>query len=428
MFARTGINGLELTMKHTPILNFAVKEFNEIAWAKPTPEGLQQLAKYGIETAEDLANAKALQNGRLALGSSIIFMAYQKYLSGEITGNGPIDASHRRLWQAAGWKPRSIKLGNVWVSHESMEPFTSILSAVADMGDNQRLMGNEWVETSTLSLAFVLGKSMISKTYLQGMTSLTDLFGRDPKSLEKIAANIINNQIPLAGLRNEIGKIINPHMKELNSGFSESIRNRNLFMEKVLGKENQLPSKYDILTGAPINDWDPLTRFFNAISPVSLNFDYSPGRKFLFRSNYDIGITSYTAPDGTDLQDNPQVRSLFQKLIGEQDLENQLAKLALRPDVQESIAAMEADLVSGRANRPPGISPMSYKHNRLIHIMITKAKNRAWAKLSTHPDVLLSKQSRALIEASIYNRRKGRYGEANNQYNDASKLLQMTNK
>ena len=35
LFARTGINGLALTAKHTPGFNFLVKEFNEIARAKP---------------------------------------------------------------------------------------------------------------------------------------------------------------------------------------------------------------------------------------------------------------------------------------------------------------------------------------------------------------------------------------------------------
>ena len=426
LFARTGINGLDLTIKHTPGFNFLVKEFNDIAFANP--KDLSSVVKYGIETVEDLRNARALQNGRLALGSSMIFMASQHYLNGNLTGNGPADVTTRRNWLAAGWVPRSIKLGNVWVSHESLEPFTSILSAVADLGDNQRLMGDEWVEKGLLSHALIVSKAMISKTYLQGMTSLTDLFGRDPKALEKIAANILNNQIPLAGLRNEIGKVINPHMKELNSGFMESLRNRNLFFDEVLGGENELPTKYDILTGAPINDWNPFTRIFNAISPIHLNFDQAPGRKFLFRSNYDLGITSYTAPDGTSLRDNPGVRSLFQQYIGDQDLEGKLAKLALRPDVQRSLQEMEEDLRSGRANKPPGISPMSYKHNRLIHILITEAKQKAWARLSTHPDVLNALQSKALIEASIYNRRKGRYQRSRNQYDDANQLLEMKNK
>ena len=134
--------------------------------------------------------------GRLALGSSGIFMAGQKYLSGELTGNGPSDIRLRRVWEAAGWKPRSIKLGNVWVSHESLEPFTSILSGVADLNDNMDTLGPEAVERGMLSHALILSKAMITKTYLQGLTGLTDLFGNNPKKLERIGANIANNMLP----------------------------------------------------------------------------------------------------------------------------------------------------------------------------------------------------------------------------------------
>ena len=43
----------------------------------------------------------------------------------------------------------------------------------------------------------------------------------------------MNNSIPLAGMRNEFGKWINPHMKELNSDMWSSIRNRNLASEAL---------------------------------------------------------------------------------------------------------------------------------------------------------------------------------------------------
>ena len=50
LFARTGVNGLSLTAKHTPGFNLFVKEFNEIAWAKA--DNLEAVAKYGITSAQ----------------------------------------------------------------------------------------------------------------------------------------------------------------------------------------------------------------------------------------------------------------------------------------------------------------------------------------------------------------------------------------
>ena len=69
MFARTGVNGLALTGKYTPGFNFLVKEFNDIAAA--SAGNLDNVAKYGITSVEELANAKALQTGRLAMGSAV---------------------------------------------------------------------------------------------------------------------------------------------------------------------------------------------------------------------------------------------------------------------------------------------------------------------------------------------------------------------
>ena len=126
----------------------------------------------------------------------------------------------------------------------------------------------------------------------------------------------MNNTLPLSSLRNEIGKVLTPYTRELGSDIASSIRNRNLITEKLAS--NQLPIKYDMLTGQPIKDHDFVTRMFNAFSPVQLNMDYSPGRQMLFDSGYDLRQSTYYGPDGTNLTNSPRVRSLFQKAIGDQ--------------------------------------------------------------------------------------------------------------
>ena len=79
-------------------------------------------------------------------------------------------------------------------------------------------------------------------------------------------------------------------MKELNSGIIESIRNRNLISEGLA--INELPTKYDMLNGQPIRDWDFPTRMFNAFSPFSINLDQGEGRKLLFNSGYDLRMST----------------------------------------------------------------------------------------------------------------------------------------
>lgn len=43
----------------------------------------------------------------------------------------------------AGYKPNTIKFGDIQVDYSSFEPFNLIMSTVADIGDASLLMGEE---------------------------------------------------------------------------------------------------------------------------------------------------------------------------------------------------------------------------------------------------------------------------------------------
>ena len=380
LFARTGVNGLALTAKHTPGFNFLVKEWNDIAFAQVGGD-LKGLAKYGIESPQDLINAKALQAGRLALGSSVIFMAGQKFLGGELHGNGPTDRQKRQTWIDAGWKPRSIKIAGQWVSYDAFEPFNQVLAIVGDIGDHMELMGEEWAEDHLLKLGLVIGQGITSKSYLAGLQQFVDLAGGQPGQASRIVASLANNTLPLSSLRNEIGKVLTPYTRELGSDIASSIRNRNLITENIAS--DPLPIKYDMLTGRPIKDHDFVTRMFNAFSPVQLNMEYSAGRQMLFESGYDLRQTTYYGPDGTNLTDNPVVRSMFQKAIGDQNILLKLDKMAGETGMQESIALMKYK----RDNGERDLEPKDFAHYKRINRIFADAKKQAWAKIKNDPKV-----------------------------------------
>ena len=377
LFAKTGVNGLNLTAKHTPGFNFLVKEWNDINFARP--DNLDTVAQYGIKTAEDLANAKAIQYGRLAMGSAVIFMAGQKFLSGGLHGNGPADRTKRQMWMDSGWRPRTIKIGDAWVSYDAFEPFNQVLSIIGDIGDHQELMGEEWSQDNLQKLAVVIAQGITSKSYMAGLTQFVDLFAGQPGQLNRIAASLMNNTVPLSSLRNELGKVFTPYTRELGSDIASSIRNRNLITEALAS--NELPIKYDMLTGQPIKDWDFITRMFNAVSPVNMNADYSPGREFLFNSGYDLRTSTYYAPDGTNLTDNPALRSLFQKAIGDQRIILDLDRMAADEGIQRSVALMNYNRKNGLRHTDPG----DYVHNKRIAKLFEKAKKKAWATVSKDP-------------------------------------------
>ena len=382
LFARTGVNGLALTGKYTPGFNFLVKEFNDIAAA--SAGNLDNVAKYGITSVEELANAKALQTGRLAMGSAVTFMAAQAWMRGDLNGNGPVDRQKRQAWLDGKWEPRTIKLGAVRVGYDQFEPFNLIMSTIADVGDASELMGEEWTERELQKISLVVAQAITSKSYLAGIQSFVDLFAGRPGQFDRIIAGLANNQVPLAGLRNEMGKLFTPYMREIGSGIDQSVRNRNLIMENFAGYKKELPIKYDLLNGKPLKDWDFMTRAFNAVSPVSLSLDQGPGRQLLFDSGYDLRMSTYYAPDGTNLTDVPEVRSRFQQAIGVQNLERELDKLAKDPKMIASMEKMYEDIRFGKRGQ---YDARDYYHNIIIKRLFDKARKVAWSTISQESDI-----------------------------------------
>ena len=177
-------------------------------------------------------------------------------------------------------------------------------------------------------------------------------------------------------------------MRELNSGVFQAIRNRNAYFENLTSINplaEQLPVKYDMLNGRPIDDWDFMTRAYNAVSPISLNLEQTPGRAFLFNSGYDLRQSTYYAPDGTNLTDVPKIRSEFQRAIGIQNLQRQLDKLARDPRAIASMEEMYRDIRSGRRG---DFSPRDYWHNRQIDILFQRARRIAWNTIKQSSEIL----------------------------------------
>jgi hypothetical protein len=149
-----------------------------------------------------------------------------------------------------------------------------------------------------------------------------------------------------------------------------------------------------MLNGRPIKDHDFMTRMFNAVSPISLNLDNTPGRRLLFDSGYDTRLSTYYAPDGTNLTDSPEIRSMFQQAIGRQNLERQLDKLSENPKVLASLETMHRDIRSGNRGEYEGAD---YFHNKKIDALFQRARRAAWSSIMRDPRIqsLMTEQREA---------------------------------
>jgi hypothetical protein len=415
LFMKTGVNALIMSAKYTPILNKTLRESSDImtkAWDDPA------LLRYGIKSPEDLANYKAVLKGREAIGFGVVSTATMLYLDGRLTGNGPPDRQLRDTWMQAGWQPRSIRIGDAYVSYESLEPFNTFLSVLADVGDGQRVMGEEWAENWFGRMGHLLSANVTNKTFLAGLMQLMDLLESKGQRAGSVAANLVNNQFPLGGMRNEIGKLLSPGMRELEAGFIESVRNRNLWIDLGMDEQGKLPYRYDILNGKRLNDWNPMTRLTNAILPFNINLGTSQTRDMLFRSSVELKQTFNTGPNSESLEGYPELKSKYQYLMGKQNIEAQLEKLFQNPQILESILTMEADRTANRK-----YEPRETLHFNEIQRVISRAKKAAWMQLEQE-----EASARELTRQANIKKLSARYRERGNtdEANQLTDLLKMT--
>ena len=96
-------------------------------------------------------------------------------------------------------------------------------------------------------------------------------------------------------------------------------------------------------------------------------------------------MSTYYAPDSTNLTDSPEIRSRFQQAIGIQNLERMLDKLAKNPKAIASMNQMYLDIKSGRR---ADFDAKDYWHNKEIDRIFTKARKLAWASIKDQSDVI----------------------------------------
>lgn len=371
LFMKTGANALEVVQKHTPILARFNDETRHILNA--TQDRLDDVLQYGISDANGLRQAQALAKGRIATGYMTTSAAIGLYTTGNLTGNGPQDYKTRRSWTQNGWKPRSIKLGDKWISYEGLEPFASFLALIADIGDYSSQLGETGVENWFRKTGYLIAMNLTNKSFLQGLQPLNDILSTNPERSQVWAANLTNNLIPFSSARNELANILNPGLRELEGDFVETIMNRNP------GFRGELPLQYDPLDGSVVKDWDFPTRMWNSISPIAISGKDTETRRLLRESGYDLTTTFNTDNNGVKL--SPEQSSRLQQLMGEQDLESTLERILTNPENRREIEYYR-DL---RERGVVGSSPedennVPFEQSNVYRVMnraFTQAKGRA---------------------------------------------------
>ena len=163
------------------ILKFAYRT-SPLPLAFPTDGYLAELAAGGAR--RDIAQA------RVGLGTAVTLSTLPFAIMGNITGGGPSDPEMNRAWRAAGNQPYSARIGGEWYQYNRIEPVAQMLGAVADTADIVKFAHSRDGEQAALSLAFGIGNSMLSKTYMSSVAEALDALHSPDRSAKRFFDNL----------------------------------------------------------------------------------------------------------------------------------------------------------------------------------------------------------------------------------------------
>ena len=325
-FVRTGHNVAMYTASYVPVLGGKLAKM----------EG--KLSDPNVSSYE-----KAIIKGRQRLGAGFMAASGLMAANGMLVGNGPMEPKARERWLETN-QPRSIKIGDTFISLDRMEPFGPILSAVADIhyAVSAGVMKQDRAKWMVGYLTQSLALNITDRTFFSGFQDMAKFIsprgGGVGESLVAFAADTTNNLIPAAGLRRALTNMINPYTQEFNSQWDRSIHNASL------GMLGDTAVKHDFVTGEPISS---MSGGINSLLPFKINQkEQNPVKTALMRIEYNSDrIVEELGRTGLKLK--PEQISRLQQLMGGSKLERDLKQIVTAPDWIRAVEAYEEKVKNG---------------------------------------------------------------------------------
>lgn len=235
------------------------------------------IAQYAIERTplapslktwrDDVAAGGAKRDlalARMGLGSTLAALVASEAATGRITGGGPSNPQEKDALKATGWQPYSVLIDGKYYGYNRLDPMGAVVGMAADAVDTLQYAEEEDSKEAVAG-AVVLGfaDALMSKTYLQGLSSLMDVIthGDREKTVTRWASGQAASFEPawLNFIRRSGDDVIrDPSTADI---YTQTIHQ---FKNRTPGLSTEIPPKLDV--------WGEPVRFeAGALSPVAIS-------------------------------------------------------------------------------------------------------------------------------------------------------------
>ena len=377
-----------------PFISFQ-KDINELAYTPlktfmENPEHVENLLAsrgYRIEQMDEVAKLNALVDlknktlGKKAIGTFITGTVLTSVLKDRffgdglynVTGDGSVDRQLNRARQRnSNFKERSIVLddGTRVEYNELLGPgLSNWVAMVANIADNFDMLGESFTEKMFEKASFVLGAAATDQAGISALRPLVELLSGNKYTVNRFTAGHINSLAPMAGARNEFGRILDGGLKEMENNIFDHMKNRNQ-MIGLFDDSNRLPTVISPITGKAPNKYNMLQRIYNTYSPLKIHPAMSKEEKFLYDIEYDVS-SAFGTRNGVEL--TAKERAKLFSIMGEMgSFKQDIGPIMRSADARNTIQELKEARRSGVTSKTTPIG----KYDR-IHIMLHEAQKRA---------------------------------------------------
>ena len=407
MFPKTSVNDLKYALSYTPLgmIPPFKNKYGKILLAGNDMEKIKEaMAEHGIKNFDATPNAMALYErlkheymGRIAFGQMLGISASQYALAGNIRGNGPTNpAERKKLRDNYGWEPKTIKIGNKWVSYDGIPVLEHILSLVGDAAYYYNDIGSSVYEDAIDKLGWSISATYFSQTPLHGVEPLLAALNGDESAFERMKANMIRMAIPQSGNLGILSDAITSSQKAIYKDMMGYVKNRLPFASGTL------PEQRDLWTGKPLKQVDNIAqRALNALTGLKISDEAEPWRDWLLKTGYDgINRIRYTSQGSREYTNEEQ--DLISQFMGEEQLWKKVDAIKDNEAFNAQIEELRAFRRSGASYEEVKLKETELPVYQYLNKIVSEAKRNAELRLiSEYPDIWRGVEGQTAVDSAM---------------------------
>lgn len=394
------INNLTNTLNSVPLLRvfvpFIRTPANLLTYAGQHTPGL---ARYIGDYKKVMASGDAIKiaeyQGREAIGGLTVMAAGMAAFNGLMTGNGPADPRERAIWEKTH-QAMSIRVGDQWVSYQSIEPLSTIASMVADIAQLAGMGSIDSAERLGGQLAFSIGAAITDKSYLSGLADIASALDpreMTPQGFTRSLLATANSFAPFSGARRGLSNALDPYLKEVNGELQRAM-NAAIPGYKLLGA-----TKVDWLTGEEMSGASG--GLYNVISPIRIvTKGKDPVKDMLVDIRFEMSDSNKFGPAGVEL--DAQQRSDLSRGMAASGVYQKLDKLRKMDWFKDDVSKFKSQGMkwSSDGNR--------HRHYQAVQRIVNDARRVTFAQMQrTDPGfaelVRKARQTSVQFRRGVYN-------------------------